>query len=210
MRRAADGSKGRMRIAFAIPNIRVSRPAMQGSVRGPLILACLVALLAVALQAGAAPAPAIAGCKHHDDRPAQLSAKHARSAVICLINKKRRHNGRGGLNRSNRLNDAAARHSVYMRKHSCFSHQCSGESSIYTRLKKVGYLDGGLSRWAYGENIAWGVRSRGTPQHVVNAWMNSSEHRANILSGTFRDVGVGYSHKGGRAYYTADFGLRIG
>ena len=98
----------------------------------------------------------------------------------------------------------------------CFDHACSGEGDLGARLENVGYLGGGLSRWAYGENIAWGMRSAGTPSSIVDAWMNSSGHRANILSRDFREIGVGFSAGtpgGGGApggIYTTDFGLRVG
>ena len=47
----------------------------------------------------------------------------------------------------------------------------------------------GLSYRSAGENIAYGQR---TPQAVVNAWMNSSGHRANILSSSYTPVS--YTH----------------
>jgi uncharacterized protein YkwD len=182
--------------------------------RGRLILAVLAMLLVGGFQASAVTPPAGAtqkACKLYADKgPRHLSAKHARAAVICLINRVRSQHGRGHLDRDNRLNDAAARHSVRMRKQGCFSHECAGEPSLLGRLKNVGYITSGLSRWAIGENIAWGSGRRGTPRRTVSSWMGSSGHRAMILSGTFRDVGVGYSSKSKRAYYTADFGLRAG
>jgi uncharacterized protein YkwD len=195
---------------FTSRDIRVPALAM----RGRLTLAVLATLLVAGFQASAVTAPAGAtakACKRYADKgPSHLSAKHARAAVVCLINRVRSQNGRGHLDRDGRLNNAAARHSVRMRKQSCFSHQCPGESSLLGRLRNVRYIVDGLSRWAYGENIAWGTARKGTPRRTVSAWMNSSGHRANILSGNFRDVGVGYSHKGKRGYYTADFGLRAG
>ena len=177
--------------------------------------------LAVALAAGTAAAllliPGFTAeasanpCKRYGDvRPKNIGAKHARAAVICLINKERREHGRGGLNRNTRLSEAARNHSSQMQSKGCFSHQCRSEPSLGTRLRKVGYLHNGLSRWAYGENIAYGNDTRGTPRRIVNAWMNSSGHRANILSGTFREVGVGFARSGARGYYTADFGMRSG
>ena len=184
----------------------------RSAMRGPLLLTILVAMLAVAFQATVATAPAAAAspCKQYGSKgPSSLTPKHARQAVICLVNRKRHQNGRGHLHRSDRLNRSATRHSRRMKNSGCFSHQCPGEPSLSTRLKSTGYLSG-ASRWAYGENIAWGDGSRGTPKHVVNAWMNSSAHRSNILSGTFRDIGVGFSHRGNRGYYTADFGMRSG
>jgi len=40
-----------------------------------------------------------------------------------------------------------------------------------------------------GENIAWGQR---TPEQVMDAWMNSEGHRANILNAKYTTIGVGY------------------
>jgi uncharacterized protein YkwD len=194
---------------FAMRDMWVTRNAM----RGPLLLTLLGAMLAFAFQASAATERAAAGsaCKRYGDHgPSNLTPKHARMAVVCLINRKRHQNGRGHLHRSERLSHAATRHSRRMKNSGCFSHQCPGEASLYTRLRSSGYLSGGLSRWAYGENIGWGDGWRGTPKHIVNAWMDSSSHRSTILSGTFRDVGVGFAHRGSRGYYTADFGMRAG
>jgi uncharacterized protein YkwD len=173
-----------------------------------LLAAIVVALLlapGVTAQASANP------CKRWGDvRPSNITAKGARAATTCLINKERNQHGRGDLNRNSRLNEAARNHSSHMESKGCFSHQCSGERSLLSRLKAVRYITDGLSRWAYGENIAYGDDTRGTPRAMVNAWMNSSEHRANMLSGTFRDVGVGFARDGRRGYYTADFGMRQG
>ena len=58
----------------------------------------------------------------------------------------------------------------------------------------------GLSYRSAGENIAYGQR---TPQAVVNAWMNSSGHRANILSSSYTQIGVGYVANG--HYWTQMF-----
>ena len=60
------------------------------------------------------------------------------------------------------------------------------------------------------------MRRLGTPEAIVDAWMNSSGHRANILSRDFREIGVGFSPgtpNGGSAtggIYTTDFGLAVG
>jgi uncharacterized protein YkwD len=80
----------------------------------------------------------------------------------------------------------------------------------------VGYLGEGLSRWAYGENIAWGMRAGGTPRAILSAWMNSPGHRANILSRDFEHIGIGFddgtpqSKRDPGGIYTTDFGLRSG
>jgi len=178
----------------------------------PLLVALVAAVAAAILLGGVAapPAEAANACKRHGDRqPQNLNKKQARNAVICLVNRKRDRRGKSDLGRDSRLVEAAQRHSYRMAKKSCFSHQCPGESSLLERLKKVGYIVSGLSRWAYGENIALGTGSSGTPRKIVNAWMHSSGHKANILSGTFREIGVGFRADGSKGFYTTDFGLRI-
>lgn len=178
-----------------------------------LMLAALVVLLS---SSGIATAEASACKRWGHDNPAKLSHGEARQAVMCLIDKKRHSHGKSGLDRDRRLQRAAQNHTEYMKSHSCFSHECSGEKSILGRLQAVNYITGSLSRWAYGENIVSGEDRRGTPSAVVDAWMHSAPHRANILSGTFRDVGIGFvegtpsSPKGDGGTYTADFGLRSG
>ena len=51
----------------------------------------------------------------------------------------------------------------------------------------------GISYKSAAENIAKGQR---TPQAVLNAWMNSSGHRANILNASYTKIGVGYVQSG--------------
>ena len=176
-----------------------------------VLLAGVTAVAALLLIPGFTAQASANPCKRYGDvRPQNIGAKHARAAVICLINKERNEHGRGDLNRNTRLGEAARNHSSQMVSKGCFSHQCRSELSLESRLRKVGYLNSGLSRWAYGENIGLGADTRGTPRRIVNDWMNSSGHRANILSGTFRDIGVGFAGGGVRGYYTADFGMRSG
>ena len=58
----------------------------------------------------------------------------------------------------------------------------------------------GISYRTAGENIAMGQR---TPEEVVNAWMNSEGHRANILNASFTQIGMGYVAEGN--YWTQMF-----
>jgi uncharacterized protein YkwD len=176
---------------------------------GAVVIAVAAALL---VMPGFTDAASASPCSRWGDtKPRQLTMKHARNAVICLINKARDENGRRrDLRLDNRLQEAARKHSNRMASRSCFSHQCRGEAGTLERLRKSGYIHGGLSRWGYGENIFWGRRASGTPRQAVRAWMGSPPHRANILSGSFRDIGAGFAHNGSRAYYTADFGYRSG
>ncbi len=99
--------------------------------------------------------------------------------------------------------------------HGCFDHVCPGESGIISRLTQAGYLLQGLLSWSYGEDIHWGPgHAYGTPAATVRGWMRSPAHRANILNGNFRDIGVGIAWgtpsngHGDGGIYTADFGYR--
>lgn len=180
-----------------------------------------VAVTAVAALASAGfPATSFAGdkaCKRWGNAaPDTLSNGEARKAIFCLINEKRAGAGLKPFDRSKKLQKAAQRHSDRMVGTGCFSHQCSGEAGLDTRLSSVDYLVNGLTSWAYGENIAWGMYDQGTPRAIVGAWMDSSGHRANILSRSFREIGIGFgagtpqSKKDPGGIYTTDFGLAVG
>ncbi len=183
----------------------------------PALTTVLAAAL-VALAAGPGAAPAAAGGCGPDAeaKPANLSNGAARDAVLCLLNKERAQRGLKGFDKHKRLQKAAQRHNDRMIGTGCFDHECNGESDLGRRLETVGYLGGGLSRWAYGENIAWGSGDYATPRSIVAAWMGSPGHKANILSKDFRDIGIGFSRgtpsdgRASGAVYTTDFGLRVG
>jgi uncharacterized protein YkwD len=184
-----------------------------------LLLGCalLLVLAVAALGPGASRASAAGACGKWGDVEAQkLRNGEARKAILCLVNKQRDKAGLPSLDRDKRLQKAAQRHTDRMDGTGCFDHACGGEGDLGQRLEQVGCLEGGLSRWAYGENIAWGAQHLGTPEAIVKAWMNSSGHRANILSRDFREIGVGFAvgtPNDGRdagGIYTTDFGLRVG
>lgn len=78
-----------------------------------------------------------------------------------------------------------------------FSHTRPNGSSFTTALKEQG-----VSYRQAGENIAWGQR---TPEQVMEGWMNSSGHRANILNPSFTRIGVGYYQARGSNYWTQLF-----
>jgi uncharacterized protein YkwD len=181
-----------------------------------LVLAFAVALLALAASPATQGASASACKKWGKSEPTDLRAGQARDAILCLLNKERDKAGLGNLDRDKKLQKAAQRHNDHMDGTGCFDHECGGEADLDSRLHGVGYLVGGLTQWAYGENIAWGSRNLGTPESIVDAWMHSPPHRANILNRDFKEIGVGFSvgtpsggHEAG-GIYTTDFGLRVG
>lgn len=181
------------------------------------LLIALICVLVTALALGSGAESAYANCKNSRAQPSEISNGAARKAIFCLLNQERRQHNLPKFDRDKRLQKASQKHSETMDSKGCFSHQCPGEGQLESRLRSVGYLSSGLSRWSYGENIGWGEYELGSPRSMVQAWMRSSGHRANILNRDFRDVGVGfetgatnnrgYKHGG---FYTTDFGLRQG
>lgn len=82
-----------------------------------------------------------------------------------------------------------------MKDNNYFSHTSPVYGSPFQMIKNFG-----ISYKSAGENIAKG---QSTPQAVVNAWMNSSGHRANILNSSYNKIGVGYVASG--KYWTQMF-----
>jgi uncharacterized protein YkwD len=182
---------------------------MHGGIRRKIGKAGLLA----ALLAIAAPAAAQA-CERDGAEPSELTVKDAREAVICLINQRRRANGVGKLRDENHLERAAQRHSNAMDAGNFFSHIGPGGSSPQSRIQSTGYM-AGASAWGIAENIRWGRSGRGSPKAAVASWMNSPSHRAALLGGRYRHLGVGVAlgsptggGEGNTAIYTAAFGYR--
>lgn len=133
-------------------------------------------------------------------------------STVCLLNNQRRRRGMRPLRRNRRLSSAARRHSHDMVSRHYFSHVSQAGRDVVDRLTNTGYLGGGGS-WTVGENLAWGAGSRSTPREIVQAWMHSPGHRANILNRSFREIGIGVAfdtpeHGLTGATYTTTFGRR--
>jgi serralysin len=114
--------------------------------------------------------------------------------LLELINAARAKVGAQPLAFNDNINTAAELHSQWMINTDTFSHTGAGGSSFTTRMANAGYQF--VSPWAGGENIGW-ASLRGDPGYqdevllLHNNLMNSSGHRANLLSPTYREVGLG-------------------
>ncbi len=118
--------------------------------------------------------------------------------VVELVNAERAKNGLSALTLDSSVSKVARAKSQDMATNNYFSHTSPTYGNAGSMLKQFG-----IKYTAYGENIASGQK---TPQQVVTAWMNSSGHRANILSSTFTKIGVGYvTNSSGKAYWTQMF-----
>ena len=116
--------------------------------------------------------------------------------VLTLVNAERAKAGCSPLTENAKLTKAAQDHSQDMADHQNMSHTGSDGSSMADRLTRVGYA----FRTA-GENVAYGYDS---PESVMDGWMNSPGHKANILNCAFKEIGIGLAQPG--FYWTQDFG----
>lgn len=115
--------------------------------------------------------------------------------IVELVNEERAKAGLNPVTLDTSASQAALVRSKEIVK--SFSHTRPDGRSFTTALKEQGIN----YRYA-GENIAWGQRS---PEQVMDAWMNSSGHRANILNENFTHIGVGYYQENGVNYWTQLF-----
>jgi len=117
--------------------------------------------------------------------------------MLCLVNKERRKCGLKALGLDPRLTKAAVGHSQDQARMGQMSHTGSDGSSPSNRIQKCGV------NWrSSGENVAYGYRSM---EEVMNTWMNSPGHRANILGSQFTMFGSGIGTQGSTVYFTQDF-----
>jgi uncharacterized protein YkwD len=178
--------------------------------RLPWSATALVLALAVFLVAAPA-ASAAAACGSASASLKTASKRQLVRATLCELNVERSRNGLRPLRLNRRLSSAAQGHSRAMARKRFFSHTSLNGASFADRIRSSGYLRGARS-WSIGENIAYGSGRLSTPRAIARAWMNSPGHRANILSRSYRAIGIGIAagtpSGGGGATYTTDFGRR--
>ncbi len=117
------------------------------------------------------------------------------SEVLRLVNVERSKAGLSAFTTNTTLQAAANKRSQEISQ--SFSHTRPSGEGFSTVLKEFN-----ISFRAAGENIAYGQK---TPQAVVDGWMNSSGHRANILNANYNKIGIGVYEKNGVLYWTQLF-----
>lgn len=115
--------------------------------------------------------------------------------VVELVNEIRVENGLSKLTLNSELSAVARLKSQDMKDKNYFSHTSPTYGSPFDMMKQFG-----ISYKTAGENIAYGYV---TPEAVVDGWMNSPGHRANILNSSYKEIGVGYVADG--HYWTQMF-----
>jgi uncharacterized protein YkwD len=118
------------------------------------------------------------------------------STLLGLINAERESQDLDPYSAQGQLQAAARGHAADMACNHFFSHTGSDGSSVGQRVNAQGYS------WSWvGENIfATSNSSSSAPQQAFDWWMNSTLHRANLLSPNYTQIGLGYVHLAGSDY----------
>jgi uncharacterized protein YkwD len=144
--------------------------------------AAVIAVIALLVPA-VAPSHASAGTSRHESR------------ILNEINAVRAQHGLAGVGHRGMLAGAASRHSSRLKRRGQLQH-----SSTKALARRAGAR--------VGEVIAWSSNRRASARSIVRNWMNSPPHRAVLLDGSFRRVGVGASRGRRGLFVTADFASR--
>jgi uncharacterized protein YkwD len=149
------------------------------------------------------------GCAGANAVPTESNEAETERATLCLLNARRAELGLAALRPSGALARAAREHSEDMGRRDFFAHDTPAGVEPARRIAAAGYPRRGV---VVGENLAWGEEARATPAEIVEGWMRSPGHRANVLRPEFAEVGVGLAYDppqptaGRAAVYTTNFG----
>ena len=139
-----------------------------------------------------------------------LDPATAERAMLCLTNWARARSGLRPLKGNPTLDAAGAAKLDADLTCGEFTHTPCGKP--FTNVFAT-YLAGAQS-YTVGENIAWGTGDFGTPRSTMDAWLNSDEHRANILKPSYAELGIGYLPNrtflgyAGATLWSQEFGVR--
>lgn len=150
-----------------------------------IVFSVVFSLLAVALSGSAAQA---------------ASLSRSETSILGEVNAVRATHGLTALGVDTRLTRAARDHTARLLRTDAFTH-----GALHSRLGSYG-VRGPL----LGENLAWGVGARASARTIVQSWMTSPGHRANLLRPGFRRIGIGarvgsFLGYGRATVVTADF-----
>jgi len=156
-----------------------------------------------------------AACGDSDLMPSDSNQDQLNAAILCLVNAERSEAGLSALSESAQLDRAAVGMSKRMVTEHFFAHDTPDGKTVVDRVEPTGYIPNS-GDWVVGENLAWGSGSLSTPEAIVNGWMNSPGHKANILAPDYKDIGLAVAMGApstsltGGTVYVNDFGAKSG
>jgi uncharacterized protein YkwD len=178
-----------------------------------------VGRILVLVFVGAALVAGTADARSRDDRaPASVQVAKVSTLedqVLTAINDLRRSNGLSELRLNAALSLAALGHSQSMAKRGFFSHDGYNGAPFWARIKPR-YRPQRGNFWGVGENMVWASPDLSADE-TIQMWLDSPPHRKNLLTASWREVGLGAVHAlGAPGVYqgldvtilTADFGVR--
>ena len=174
----------------------------------------VLAAVCVSALAAASPAMAASACESANAVPSASNERSVVRATLCTINAQRDRRGMAPLALNKRLSQASRLHAGDMDRRNYFGHDSLGGGDFVSRIRQTGYL-AGSSSWSVGENLAWAMSSRAAPTRITRMWMASPGHRANILTASYREIGIGIAYGApvrgagnSAATYATDFGRK--
>lgn len=168
-----------------------------------LVVGCAVATFLVPAGSVANPSGAVGSCIPGADWGA--AKPELAEDVVGLVNAWRARQGLRALRQTSTLTAAATWKARHMAKYGYMSHDDPAppvSRSTGQRIAACGYDAG-----TWGENIAYGYR---TPAQVMDGWLTSPGHRANIASPAYSAIGVGAAVENGRLFWAQAFGVVTG
>jgi uncharacterized protein YkwD len=136
--------------------------------------------------------------KEKDKKADSFKLTKQEQEILDLTNKERTKAGLKPLKANEKLTKAAREHSKNMARQEKMDHELDGKTPA-ARVRKAGYKFNAMA-----ENIAYGQR---TVEEVLESWMTSEGHRANILNPKYREIGIGVAPGSkGVLYFTQVFG----
>ena len=137
------------------------------------------------------------------------------TGVLEQLNAIRRAHGLVPLRLNARLGEAAAQHSQEMGADGYFAHESVNGTLFWKRIARF-YPSSRYGYWSVGENLLWSSPTV-DPKGALQLWMNSPEHRHNILTAKWREIGISAVHFDSASgtyrglpvtIITTDFGIR--
>jgi uncharacterized protein YkwD len=175
------------------------------------------ALPAAALARAVKAAASSLACRGEDSSPNGANAALIDSATLCLMNRIRAAHHLAPLRLNASLGQIATGQASDMVRGHYFGDQSLAGKTPLARILASSYVAHKPKlRLHAAQNIGWGTGHTATPAGIVQAWIESPPHRAIILTGSYRDAGVGvspsvpsgFSGQWHGATYAAEFGTR--
>jgi uncharacterized protein YkwD len=179
------------------------------------LLAAAPGLLDPATALASSPTTRAPYCTYANLRPTPTNTARVDASTLCLLNQLRAADRLLPLRANRELQSVAGEQATAMVRDDYFGDDSPSGQTPGTLIAALPYGAHAASLTT-AQNLGWGTRAAATPAGIVTAWMQSPPHREVILTGAYREVGVGVSpavpsivgHGEGGATYAVEFAAR--